>query len=450
MSSTRTDHLARALAALYKRRNFGIKLGLGPERALLHRLGDPHLAYPVIHVAGTNGKGSVCAILESVLRAAGYRTGLYTSPHLVRFNERIRIAGACISDQDLAGLLSDVQAAVAAVEPADAGRALTFFEVATALAFEQFRRSDVEIAVVETGLGGRLDATNVVEPLLSVITRISLDHTEHLGPDLESIAAEKGGIIKRGRPVICGAMAPEARAVLAQIAAERNAAFLAAADVTRVTRTRAKTGTSRVRIESMDAVYGPTEFALLGPHQIENCATALTALTCLAAAGPFDITEQAVKTGLRTVRWPGRLQLLEPAPPLLLDGAHNPEAARALGDTLRQTFGKRPVGIVLGMCTDKDAGGILKQLGRVAARWWTVPIRNERSRNPDELANLLRARGARVEARSLPAALAAAQRWAAKRDGIVCVTGSLFLVGEVLELQSGPDIFAERKPGPLG
>ncbi|MFC1498702.1 bifunctional folylpolyglutamate synthase/dihydrofolate synthase, partial [Verrucomicrobiota bacterium] len=195
----------QALKKLYKRRSFGIKPGLDAERAMLSKLGNPQEEFLVVHVAGTNGKGSVCALLSSILRTAGYTVGLYTSPHLVRFNERIRVDDQEIGDDELAGVLDKIEC-VAADVARDMGQEPTFFECATAMAFKYFKEQDVRIAVVETGMGGRLDATNVLTPLISVITRISLEHTMYLGNDVEAVALEKCGIIKKGRPVVCGIM----------------------------------------------------------------------------------------------------------------------------------------------------------------------------------------------------------------------------------------------------
>jgi len=235
---TSTSQLQADLARLFRRTGVGIKFDLAPVTALLHRLGDPQHAMAHVHVAGTNGKGSTCALIESVLRAAGHRTALYTSPHLVRFNERIRVAGAPIHDVELADLFRELEKADQRLAAETGGREMTFFEFTTALAFEYFRREGAHVCLLETGMGGRLDATNVVIPLVSIITRIDIEHTAFLGKTLPEIATEKAGIIKPGRPVLCGQMPDEARAVIRRIAQERGARCIAVEEAVQVQRVR--------------------------------------------------------------------------------------------------------------------------------------------------------------------------------------------------------------------
>ena len=300
-------NLTESLDKLYALRTFGIKPGLEPVRELLAGLGDPQLTFIAVHVAGTNGKGSVCALLDSILRAAGFRVGLYTSPHLVRFNERIRVNGVAVSDEDLAALfdaLEPVAAAMAARE-----RQATFFEFTTALAFEYFRRQRVQFAVVETGLGGRLDATNIVMPLVSVITRIGLEHTEYLGDTVEAIAGEKAGIVKAGRPVVCGAMADEARAVIRHIATERKSPFVDAAEVVAVRRVAQSLSGQKIAVSTEDSDYGTATMSLLGRHQLENVATALAAAEAIAEAGRLTLAPEVVMQGVEATRWPARLDV---------------------------------------------------------------------------------------------------------------------------------------------
>jgi dihydrofolate synthase/folylpolyglutamate synthase len=427
--------LNASLEKLYALRTFGIKPGLDPIRGLLTGLGEPHLGFAAVHIAGTNGKGSVAAMLDSVLRAAGFRVGLYTSPHLVRFNERIRVGGEAVSDDVLADLFDRV--APVAADLARRGVQPTFFEYTTAMAFEHFRRERVQIAVVETGLGGRLDATNVVLPLISVITRVGLDHMVYLGDTVEAIAGEKAGIIKEGRPVVCGAMPEAAREVVRSTALDRHAPFVDAAEAVAVRRVSQSLAGQKVHIGTENADYGTVLLRLLGRHQLENVATVMAVVEALAGAGGLAVAPAAVKAGLAAARWPGRLDVLSEAPPVILDGAHNPDAARVLAASLKELFRHRPVALVWGMCSDKDALGFSAELGAVVRVCWPVALATERTRTQAELANIARSRGWEVRPADLAGALAAAERWAQEQDGVVCIAGSLYLAGEVLALRQG-------------
>jgi len=428
-----TEELTAALERLYRRRRFGVKLGLEVEEALLRRLGDPHRTFLAVHVAGTNGKGSVCAMLDAVLRAAGYPAGRYTSPHLVRFHERFRAGGDCIGDDELLKLVRAVEAAAGAAER-ETGQSPTFFECSTAIAFEFFRRRGVKIAVVEVGLGGRLDATNVVTPLLSVITRVGLDHTAYLGTDLASIAGEKAGIVKAGRPVVTGVQAPEAADVIRRICRERGAPLLEAASHASLHRRAADLDGQKVSVETAEEPYGTLHLPLLGEHQVENLATAVTALDALRTALGTPIDAAAVKAGLGGVQWAGRCSVLKREPPVVLDGAHNEDAARALAATLADVLPGKPVGLVLGMCGDKDVARFLARFRGAARRLWVVPIDSERCMDPAVILSAAEAAGIAAGAGPLTDALTAAERWARDEGGVVCVTGSLYLVGKVLAL----------------
>lgn len=429
-------NLSESLQKLYALRTFGIKPGLDPIRGLAEGLGNPQQSFLSIHVAGTNGKGSVCAMLASILRAAGFRTGLYTSPHLVRFNERIEVNGTAIPDEELADLFDTLEPVAARLS--GQGTASTFFEFTTALAFEHFRRQKVQMAVVETGLGGRLDATNIVLPLMSVITRIGIDHTAYLGDTIELIAGEKAGIIKDGRPVVCGATPDEAREVIRSVAAQRRALFIDATEAVAVRRVSQTLAGQKLAVASGECDYGTVLLALLGRHQLENVATAVAAAETLAEAGRLSLPADAIRRGLEQARWPGRLELLESHPPLLLDGAHNPDAARVLAAALKDLFRKRPLALVWGMCSDKDALGFSGALGGLVDACWPVALATERSRSQAELARMAESRGWETHtAAALPESLESARAWARERDGAVCVAGSLYLVGEVLALRQG-------------
>jgi len=429
-----TPTVTESLSRLYRLHAAGIKFGLETELALLERLGHPERGLGIIHVAGTNGKGSVCSMLEAVLRSAGLKTGLYTSPHLIRFNERIRINGRCISDETLATLIPhvDEQARAAAARPG--GQEITFFEFTTALAFECFKREQVDIVVLETGMGGRLDATNVITPLISVITGISLEHTEYLGKDLASIAAEKGGIIKPGRPVVIGSLAEEALPVIQRLAQERQARLVRARDAVTVKRKSQNLDGQQVSVESDSTTYGSIHCPLIGRHQLENMGVAVTVLEVLRDECGLPIAERAFKDGLAQVRWPGRCQVLAKEPVTILDGAHNPEGARILSQVLHELLKGQPVGLVAGMCADKDLDGFLRSLAGRIRRAWAVPLRTERSLPPAAIVARAQVAGCPVTIASVPDALREASAWAVANRGAVCIAGSLYLAGEVLEL----------------
>ena len=423
--------LSQSLERLYALRTFGIKPGLETTLALLDRLGNPQNSFAAIHVAGTNGKGSVCALLESALRQTGLRVGLYTSPHLVRFNERIRVNGVEISDSELGELFDAMEPHAAAI--AAGGREATFFEFTTALAFEYFRKKQVQVAVVETGLGGRLDSTNVITPLISVITRIGLEHTAYLGTTLEAIASEKAGIIKPGRPVVCGATPEAALGVIRKKAAEMKSPWFYAEDSIAVRRVAQDLNGQKVSISGGDVNYGPVVLKLLGKHQLENCATAMATLEALATCSPLVLPPEIIKAGLAEAVWPGRLQVLSLEPPVILDGAHNPDGAQTLAVALKELFKKKKIALIWGMCDDKDALGFVKAMGRVVKRCWTVPIDTERSLPESQRLQIAKTEGWEVIASTLVAAMKDAREWALANDGAVCIAGSLFLAGEVLQ-----------------
>ena len=373
---------------------FGMKPGLDSIGAICSRLGNPQDALRIVHVAGTNGKGAACALMESSLRAAGFSTGRYTSPHLVSLNERFMLNGVPVSGE----FLDEAYASLPDPE------GLTYFELLTATAFELYRRENVDWLVLETGLGGRLDATNIVKrPEVCVITRIGLDHCDWLGGTLREIAAEKGGIIKDGVPVVFGAMPAEAREVLVQIAEERNAPCIYAPDSVRESEI-------------------PKGFALAGKFNRENALTALAALKVLG------VGRDAIERGFASVVWPGRFQkIVRDGKRFIVDGAHNPPAMRALVDSLKECA--MPVNAVIcGFCGDKDVSSNLALLREVVDRGIAVAIRNPRSLSAEATAKLMRDVGfADVRScESLEDALSLAP------DGTV-VCGSLFLAGETLQ-----------------
>ena len=419
-----------ALKNLYGRSAHNVKLGLELETELLERMGNPHLRMPHIHVAGTNGKGSVCAMIESVLRAATYKTGLYTSPHLVRFNERIRVAGQCISDEEIAALYVEIER-----QEKNLSRRPTFFEFTTAMAFEHFHRQQTEVSVLETGLGGRLDATNVVTPLVSVITRIDIEHTQYLGKTMEEIAMEKSGIIKPGRAVLCGFMPDEARAVVGRIAHERGSRLILVEDAVSIQRIGQSLSGQKIKIETASASYGLVLLPLLGKYQLENVALAIATLDFLNDSSSFVVDGNAVKKGLEGVCWPGRCQILSEDPLIVLDVAHNPNGAKALVESLKELARERKLGLVIGLLSDKDCRGVMKPFSMRVKKCWAVQIQNERGMPLADLLACIHNAGIPVEGRPLAEALSEAKAWAKTNNGAVCIAGSLYLAGDVLKAE---------------
>ena len=431
-----SHHLTDQLQRLYQLHAFGIKFGLEAELALLECVGNPERELKkIIHVAGTNGKGSICAMLEAILRAAGFKTGLYTSPHLVRVNERIRVNGQCIPDHDLAALIGLVDKCARDYAKSPHGRQITFFEFLTALALEYFRRQQIDVLVLETGMGGRLDATNVVIPQVAVITSISLEHTKYLGPDIAAIAAEKGGIIKPGVPVIVGNLPEEALNVIIKMAREKNTRVIRSAEAVSVRRKKQTMAGQQISMESSAKSYGSILLPLLGAHQLGNAAIALAALEEFTRVNAVDLSPTAVKNGLTSVSWPGRLQVISQTPLTIVDGAHNPEAAAVLNVALKELFSGKPIYLILGMCSDKDAGGFIRNLTVPITHCWAVGLANERSLPPAELARHVKNKGWPFSIATISQALAEAGCLALEKDGVVCAAGSFFLAGEIFDLE---------------
>ena len=377
------------LEELAARRRFGMRPGLDAIRGTCAALGDPQKSFKAIHVAGTNGKGAVCAMLDAALRANGLRVGRYTSPHLVKLNERFFLDGAPIGDD----VLSAAAEKVAKIAPDD----LTFFEALTAVAFLVYADAKVDYAVLETGLGGRLDATNVCVPELCVITRIGLDHCDWLGDTVEKIASEKAGIIKPHVPVVLGKNLPEVRAVVEARAKEVGAPFFYAPDVA-------------------SAADVPRDFPLGGTFNRENAVTALAALKVL---GKGDAS------GFADVVWPGRFQRVEN---FIIDGAHNPPAAHALAEALRELHLSEPLALIAGFCGDKDVGDVLSILAPFVKKGYAVRTNNPRSLSAEETAEKMRAAG--IDAVAAPSLSAAIGSASSAPRALIC--GSLFLAGEAL------------------
>ncbi|MCO5067452.1 MAG: bifunctional folylpolyglutamate synthase/dihydrofolate synthase [Kiritimatiellae bacterium] len=431
MSKAADTQVDALVSRLYQRNLHTIKLSLDVVAELLRELGNPQDAFLSIHIAGTNGKGSTSAMLASILKAAGFRVGLYTSPHLRRFNERVQVDGEPIRDGDLLRAMEAVELAAARVRKAG-GRDVTFFEFTTALAFWWFRQCGVQVAVLETGMGGRLDATNVVTPIVSVITSIGLDHQAYLGDTLEEIAGEKAGIIKLGRPVVCGQLPEAALNVVREAARARAARLTVASEVCAVTRNSQTLEGQRLTIETASETIGRVTCPLLGRYQLINIAVAIAALQEFAAETSLPISEEAIREGLRHVVWPARLQILSRDPLILLDGAHNVEAMTNLRRTVEELSEGRPVGVLASFLADKNAVGCLRVLAPIARRCWLVPCDGARAMSQSALASAARQAEMDAEVTTLKPALAAARAWAQEESGVVLIAGSFYLAGEVL------------------
>ena len=347
-----------ALAWLYATQRFGIKLGLENIERLLAALpgSGSETAVPckVIHVAGTNGKGSVCAMIEAIARVAGHRTGLFTSPHLVSFRERARVDGKKISEDEVAGGLTEIRELIGSWDPHP-----TFFEIATALALQHFQKTRCEILVLETGMGGRLDATNAVQSSVSVITPIDFDHEKWLGHSIGQIAKEKAGIIKKRIPVVSAPQRAEAEVVIRQRAEECDA-----------------------RLQFVSDPWTKTRIALCGQHQKMNAALAIAALQ----ATDIQVSDDAIARGLSSVEWPARFQIWNER--IVIDGAHNPASARILAQTWREEFGDEHATILLAILRDKNAAEIVHALAPIATKFVLPQIRSERAMPPNELAEV--------------------------------------------------------------
>jgi dihydrofolate synthase/folylpolyglutamate synthase len=420
-----------ALAWLYATQRFGIKLGLENIERLLRALdlvegraprdcSDPARDSPtasrssalqlrsartVIHVAGTNGKGSVCALIDAVCRAGGYRTGLFTSPHLVTFRERIRVNGEMISEHDVARGLTEIRERIRDWDPHP-----TFFEIVTALALKHFQQRQCEVVILETGMGGRLDATNAVQSSVSVITPIDLDHEKWLGYSIAEIAGEKAGIIKSLAPVISAPQQPEAESVIKERAAACGAS-----------------------LQVVNETWTTSKIALRGEHQKMNAAVAMAAVQ----AANISISDEAVARGFESVEWPARFQIWNNK--IVIDGAHNPAGAKILAQTWREEFGDDRASVIFAVLRDKNAAEIIRALVPIAATFILPQFRSERALPPDELAQVFSS-----VTPSLPCAIvlsfADALAIAKKSDRRTLITGSLHFAGEALAFLRGkPD-----------
>jgi dihydrofolate synthase / folylpolyglutamate synthase len=406
---------AETLSHIFALARFGIKPGLERITRLLAALGNPQDSFATVHVVGTNGKGSTAATLSSLLSAGNYRTGLFTSPHLISFTERMRVDGTEISQATVAHLAQRVLAA--------APEETTFFEIVTALAVLHFAETNVQLAVFEAGMGGRLDATNALNGRLAIVTPVALDHTEYLGGSLAEIAAEKAGIAKPGRPIVSARQEPEVARVIGERARALGATLAVEGE-----QFAAHWEQEALDYRGLQLTLSGLHPGLSGSYQSGNLACALAAAELLSADG-FPLKPQAFRTGLAGVSWPGRLELFPGPPRLILDGAHNPAGAQALAGALA-LFPRRRLFLVVGVMGDKELSGVLGPLLPLADRVFAVAPALERALPADRLAQYCRAAGKdAVAAQSVADGIEQARAEAAG-DDLVVVCGSLFTVGE--------------------
>ena len=407
---------------MYGLRRFGIILELDTIKGILNALGNPQNNFACIHVAGTNGKGSVASALSSILHEAGYKVGLNTSPHLVRFNERICINNCQISDADVVKSYQAVQQ----VHHGD--RSPTFFEFATAMALYEFGRQSVDWAVIETGMGGRFDATNVIQPAISIITNVSMEHREYLGNTLVQITREKAGIIKQGAPVVTAIKQKQAQAVVHSVAAKKSAPLYILGENFKVRRQ----GAGKFSYYGIENTWHKMHTTLLGKYQIENAALAIAACELLHK-DKAEISKKNIQDGLTKTHWPGRLEIVSDNPLVILDGAHNLIAARNLAKFLSENLAHRRITLVVGILDDKPYGAMLKSLLPVCARAIVTRAKTDRALAPQRLDAV--AKKIISDVTMIPGVAAAVKQAVetASPDEVVCIAGSLYVVGEAKE-----------------
>ncbi len=421
------DTYNRCLKTMYGLRRFGIILGLETIKDVLNALGNPQNNFVSIHVAGTNGKGSVASALSSILHESGYKVGLYTSPHLVRFNERICINNRQISDADVVKSFKAVQ------QVHHGNRSPTFFEFATAMALYEFGRQTVDWAVIETGMGGRFDATNVIQPAMSIITNVSMEHRDYLGNTLARITREKAGIIKRGVPVVTAIKQKQAQAVVLRTAAKKSAPLYVLGKNFKVRRQ----GAGEFSYYGIENTWHNMHTPLLGHYQVENAALAIAACELLNK-DKAEISRKNIQDGLSKTRWPGRLEIVSDNPLVILDGAHNLIAARNLAKYLSENLAHRRITLVVGILDDKPYEAMLKSLLPVCSQVIITRAKTERALAPQRLYTA--AKKIISDVTMIPEVAAAARQAieTASPDDVICIAGSLYVVGEAKEaIQKG-------------
>ncbi len=391
----------------------------------MEEFGNPQNRFPCVHIAGTNGKGSVTAMLESICRQSGLKTGMYTSPHLVRVLERIQVGGAMMGEQDFTDLVSQLKPPIERLD-------CTFFEAVTAIAFLYFANAQIDIALLEVGLGGRLDATNIVTPLVSVITDISFDHTEQLGDTLAKIAAEKAGIIKKGVPCVIGQLPRSAQEVIGNASSVSNSPLYRSRENCRIHGLKMQATGSHFDVDFNGLLQAPVDLALAGPHQVNNCCTAMRTAQLLRERG-MDLNEAAIVAGLRYVHWPGRFETISLDPHIIIDVAHNAASMKRLCWMLESFYSDFQVIFILGVLKDKEYHQIIATMKRVATRILGVQAQTPKSLDVQFLAH-------ESEKHSIPhnsfISVADAVEFAIKEcthQELICITGSHYVVGEAMQ-----------------
>ena len=423
-----------ALDYIHNSHRFGMKLGLESTEKLMELLGNPQDELNIIHVAGTNGKGSICSFIAKVLEKSGYKVGLFTSPYLEVFNERIRINGENITDEHIAKSVSEVKLRIDKML-AEGYESPTEFEIVTAMAFLIYKWENVDYAVMEVGLGGRYDSTNIIKnPLVSVIASISLDHTRVLGDTIAKIAYEKGGIIKKDSAVVVYSQGDEAEDVLKKIAAEENAEFIEA-DFNSINVKKDDVNSQIFDFSINGKEFKDMEIKLIGEHQVRNCVTALNAIDYLRRSGKVaNITDESVKAGILETKWPGRVEKVMENPTFIIDGAHNEDGARSLRKVLDKYFADRNLVLMLGMLEDKDIDTVLEILMPVFDKVVVTEPDNPRKISADKLKAKIEKYTGNVEAvEKIEDALERVLEVAEEGD-VVISAGSLYMIGEVRTL----------------
>ena len=412
----------QSLDYLYRLEKFGMIFGLTKVEGILEAIGNPHREIEAIHVGGTNGKGSTAAMMASILQKEGYRTGLYTSPHLIRFTERIKINGKEMEQEEVAELVGWMKERI---DEAGVTPPFTFFDFTTAMAFLYFKQKMVDLAVLEVGLGGRLDSTNVIDPILSVITNIAKDHEEQLGRSLLKIAGEKAGIIKKGRPLITAATQPQVLRLFSKICREKGSAcYRVGRDFLYV-----QNGEQNFDYQGLHRKLWNISLNLGGPHQIVNATTALGAMEVLDDLG-YSVSNDAMIEALKEVEWPGRLEIVCSSPRVVLDGAHNPAGVLALKESMEKEFQYRHLNLILGVMKDKDIKSILHLLAPLAHHLILTRPHTDRAAPPAHLLKALGKDGKKAEiVEGLENAIEQGLSLT-RDDDLLCVTGSLYTVGE--------------------
>jgi dihydrofolate synthase/folylpolyglutamate synthase len=410
---------------MFAMEKFGVKLGLTNITKFLSKLGNPHNSFNSIHVAGTNGKGSAVAIMESILSAAGYRVGAYTSPHLVDFRERIKINGRFIDKKYVADFVNDNLKKIKKLQ-------LTYFELVTGMAFSYFKDEKVDIALIETGLGGRLDATNVLNPKVVLITNVATEHTKWLGFKIREIAAEKAGVIKPGVPVVTAAVNFDARKIIRQTCQRSKSNLVSVFDETQWIIKEITRDSTEMDIFTRSNKYYNLRLQLPGRHQLENAVAGLIAIELLEDQVGIKVSSPSVAAGFRNVKWDGRLQRISNSPVIILDVAHNPAALGRIREYFNEFYENNKIITVFGILSDKDYKQMLEELDRIADVIILTRPMTDRAADPEMLAREISRNGFNINVIPMVGDAYRSAKEIARKDDVILVTGSHFTVGEVL------------------